>query len=44
MPFGHFAILQTTGRDDAESDPAPHDLRGRSWEEIKQIVLASAKL
>jgi predicted nucleotidyltransferase component of viral defense system len=30
--------------DDAESDPDPRDLRGRSWEEIKQIVLASARL
>jgi hypothetical protein len=30
--------------DDAESDPDPRDLRGRSWEEIKQIVLASIRL
>ena len=30
--------------DDAESDPDPRDLLGRSWEEIKQAVLASAKL
>lgn len=30
--------------DDAEGDPDPRDLRGRSWEEIKQIVLASARL
>jgi predicted nucleotidyltransferase component of viral defense system len=30
--------------DDAESDPDPRDLRGRSWEEMKQAVLASIRL
>ncbi len=30
--------------DDAESDPDPRDLRGRSWEEIKRTVLASIRL
>jgi len=30
--------------DDAESDPDPRDLLGRSWEEIKQTVLASIRL
>ena len=30
--------------DDAEGEPDPRDLRGRSWEEIKRIVLASARL
>ena len=30
--------------DDAESNPDPRDLRGRSWEEIKRIVLASIRL
>ena len=30
--------------DDAESDPDPRDLRSRSWDEIKQIVLASIRL
>ncbi|MCC7299494.1 MAG: nucleotidyl transferase AbiEii/AbiGii toxin family protein [Verrucomicrobia bacterium] len=30
--------------DDAESDPDPRDLRSQSWEKIKQIVLASARL
>jgi len=30
--------------DDAENEPDPHDLRGRTWEEVKQAVLASARL
>lgn len=30
--------------DDAENDPDPRDLRGRSWEEIKRVVLASVQL
>jgi predicted nucleotidyltransferase component of viral defense system len=30
--------------DDAEVDPDPRDLRGQSWEMIKQTVLASARL
>ena len=30
--------------DDAENDPDPRDLRGRSWEEIKQMVLASIRI
>lgn len=30
--------------DDAEGEPDPRDLRSRSWDEIKRIVLASARL
>jgi predicted nucleotidyltransferase component of viral defense system len=30
--------------DDAENDPDPRDLRGRCWDEIKETVLASARL
>lgn len=30
--------------DDAEGDPDPRDLKGRHWEEIKQIVLAGTRL
>lgn len=30
--------------DDADNEPDPRDLRGQRWEEIKQTVLASARL
>lgn len=30
--------------DDAENDPDPRNLHGRSWEEIKRIVLANNRL
>ncbi|HPR82702.1 MAG TPA: nucleotidyl transferase AbiEii/AbiGii toxin family protein [Pontiellaceae bacterium] len=30
--------------DDADNDPDPRDLRGLNWKEIKQTILASARL
>lgn len=30
--------------DDAKNDPDPRDLRGITWQEVKQTVLASVKL